>query len=231
MSIKKDFFAPLALGLGATRRAAVLLLVMMLTMTAQTAWAQGPWQPGQVPSGSCGDGLTWELNDNTLTICGWGAMYDYTPDMNNPAPWSIYTERINKVVIENDVTSIGDYAFFECSFLGSVTFAKGSQLKSIGEYAFGTTSMTSIEVPASVMSIGDYAFNYTDLTSIEIPAGVTSIGAWAFSHCIKLGSVTFAEGSQLESIGDNAFYNTALTSIEIPASVTSIGEDVFQNCI
>ena len=39
MSIKKDFFAPLALGLGATRRAAMTLLVMMLTMT-QAAWAQ-----------------------------------------------------------------------------------------------------------------------------------------------------------------------------------------------
>ena len=40
MSIKKDIFAPLASGLGATRRAAMLLLVMMLTMTAQTAWAE-----------------------------------------------------------------------------------------------------------------------------------------------------------------------------------------------
>ena len=78
---KKNFFAPLALGLGATRRAAVLLLVMMLTTA--TAWAQGPgqpWepepgQPGQEPFGQCGDNLTWELTYNTSPsavrgICG-----------------------------------------------------------------------------------------------------------------------------------------------------------------
>ena len=225
MSIKKNFFAPLALGLGATRRAAVLLLVMMLTAT--TAWAQGP---GQVASGSCGDNLTWELMGNTLTISGSGAMYDY--DFNsNPAPWSSYAEQIYEVVIENGVTSIGVDAFSECHALGSVTFAEDSQLESIGESAFSFTAMTSIEIPASVTSIGNYAFYSTNLTSIEIPASVTSIGANAFSECHALGSVTFAEGSQLESIGNNAFQNCYnLTSITIPASVTSIGSNVFQNC-
>jgi len=220
---KKDIFAPLALGLGATRRAAVLLLVMMLTTV--TAWAQ---------SGSCGYNVTWELTqheyDNfyTLTISGSGAMYDYGYVMNL-APWS-YAEQINEVVIENGVTSIGAYAFSHCNVLESVTFAEGSQLESIGECAFSNTALTSVEIPASVTSIGNYAFYTTRLTSVEIPASVTSIGVEAFLSCDKLESVTFAEVSQLTSIGDRAFSNTALTSIEIPASVTSIGEDVFQDC-
>ena len=217
MSIKKNFFVPLAKGLGATRRAAMLLLVMMLTMTAQTAWAQEPWgppEPGQETSGSCGYNLTWKLTqhdyDNfyTLTIRGEGAMNDYNPDMN-PTPWNSYAEQINEVVIEKDVTSIGVWAFSRCTNLESVTFAEGSQLESIGEDAF----------------------NSTVLSSIEIPASVTSIGMCAFQYCYRLGAVTFAEDSQLESIGDEAFSGCDyLTSITIPASVTSIGDGAFQNC-
>ena len=228
MSIKKNFFALSASGLGATRRAAMLLLVMMLTM-AQTAWAQG-----QVASGSCGDNVTWSLTgaypNYTLTISGSGAMYDYDLEVN-PTPWSSYADQINEVVIGNGVTSIGNFAFsktamtsieisasvtsigvsafFECESLTSVTFAEGSRLE----------------------SIGDDAFDNTGLTSIEIPASVTSIGEGAFIYCQDLTSVTFAEGSQLESIGNNAFQQCSnLTSITIPASVTSIGSNVFQNC-
>ena len=91
--------------------------------------------------------------------------------------------------------------------------------------------INEVVIGNGVTSIGKYAFYGTRLTSIEIPAGVTSIGKYAFSSCDYLGSVTFAEGSQLTSIGNSAFqgcYN--LTSITIPASVTSIGSDVFANC-
>ncbi len=152
---KKNFFAPWAKGLGATRRAAVLLLVMLLTM-AQTAWAQ---------SGSCGDNLTWELNYNTLTISGSGAMYDYGPGMN---PWNSYASDIQTVVIGDGVMSIGNNAFSE-------------------------TAMTSVEIPASVWSIGVGAFSdCTGLTSIEIPSGVTSIGEYVFQDCYNLASMAVA---------------------------------------
>ena len=119
---KNDIFAPLALGLGATRRAAMLLLVMLLTTA--TAWAQDPGQPWQ-----CGDNLTWELTGSTLTISGEGAMYDYNPGMN---PWNSYASDIQTVVIGDGVMRIGNNAFYECTSLTSVTFAEGSQLTSIG---------------------------------------------------------------------------------------------------
>ena len=196
MSIKKNFFVPLASGLGATRRAAMLLLVMMLTTA--TAWADD--------SGYCGTYVTYSYFElsHTLIIRGTGAMYDY--DDPSVLPWYSYADQIQKVVIENGVTSIGNYTFY-CSSLGSIT------------------------IPASVTSIGERAFYGAGLTSVEIPASVTSIGEYAFSECTNLGSVTFAEGSRLKSIGANAFSDCDyLTSITIPASVTSIGEDVFQNC-
>ncbi|WP_294743949.1 leucine-rich repeat domain-containing protein [uncultured Prevotella sp.] len=223
MSIKKNFFAPLSSGLGATRRAAMLLLVMMLTAT--TAWAQ---------SGQCGDNVRWALTGEstnyTLTISGTGAMADY----NDPAerPWYDNAADISNVVIENGVTSIGAYAFAECQGLTSVTIP--GSVTSIGECAFiGCQYLTSITFAegSQLESIGESAFSSSLLTSIEIPAGVTSIGEAAFFSCDGLTSVSFAEGSQLESIGDNAFRLCSnLTSITIPASVTSIGSYVFQNC-
>lgn len=144
---------------------------------------------------------------------------------------------LKEITIPAQVISIGFYAFAGDSNivmnLSKVTFEKGSQLTSIGSYAFQYCgSLTSIEIPASVTSIGFYAFyDCTSLTSIEIPASVTSIGDGAFYNCDSLTSVTFAENSQLTSIGYRAFrYCRSLASIEIPASVTSIGREAFSQC-
>ena len=160
MSIKKNFLAPLALGLGATRRAAMLLLVMMLTTA--TAWAQ-------IESGSCGDNLTWRLTARTLTIRGTGAMYDYNHNMK-PAPWNDYADQIHEVVIEDGVTSIGAFAFYGCTGLASIDFP--ASVTSIGERAFYGTDLTSVEIPASVTSIGEYAFSEcTNLGSVTFAEG------------------------------------------------------------
>ena len=103
------------------------------------------------------------------------------------------------------LTSIGDYAFYEC------------------------TGLTSVSIPASVTSIGDYAFRECSaLISVSIPNAVTSIGDWAFGLCTGLTSVTIP--NTVTSIGIYAFYATSLTSITIPNSVTSIGNSAFQNC-
>ena len=91
-----------------------------------------------------------------------------------------------------------------------------------------------VVIENGVTNIGNYAFSECHaLGSVTFADGsqLKSIGNYAFSSCNKLESVTFAEDSQLESIGDYAFQRcTNLTSITIPASVTSIGSYVFQNC-
>jgi hypothetical protein len=155
-----------------------------------------------------------------------------------------------------NVVYIGDNAFDMCGNLETVTFAEGSRLETIGDYAFYETGITSITIPAGVTSIGDFAFGFcesletvtfaegsrletigvgafegcTSLTNITIPVGVTSIGNGAFESCGNLKTVTFAEGSLLETIGNNAFESTGITSITIPASVTSIGDSAFADC-
>ena len=109
------------------------------------------------------------------------------------------------ITIPSSVTSIGSDAFYNCASLTSVTFESGSQLTSIGNYAFG----------------------HTGLTSITIPSSVTSIGNEAFMYCDDLRNVIFESGSQLTSIGENAFYASPIASITIPSSVTSIGSNAF----
>ena len=131
--------------------------------------------------------------------------------------------------IPNSVTSIGDWAFYECSSLKNITIP--NSVTSIGSDAFyNCSSLTSITIPEGVTSIGDYTFfNCSSLTSIIIPESVKSIGGNAFDRCRSLTSITIPDS--VTSIGSDAFYNcSSLTSITIPDSVTSIGDRVFSSC-
>ena len=124
---------------------------------------------------------------------------------------------------------IGDYVFYNCSGLTSITIP--NSVTSIGGYAFsGCSGLTSIEIPNSITSIGDYAFyNCTGLTSITIPNSVKSIGGSAFRDCAGLTSITIP--NSVTSIGNYAFDGCkGLTSITIPNSITSIGDCAFYYC-
>jgi hypothetical protein len=106
----------------------------------------------------------------------------------------------------------------------------GLPVTGIRNYAFDSTSITSVIIPGSVTSIGNSAFSSCyNLTSVTIPDSVTSIGNRAFSGCESLTSVTIS--TSVTSIGDSTFYNCeSLTSITIPAGVTSIGSYAFAYC-
>lgn len=161
-----------------------------------------------IASGECGkngDNLTWVLTgDGTLTISGSGEMENYTD--SSVAPWYSNRTKILSAVVEPGVESVGNYAFYSCLKLASVSLPGG--VKSIGESAFQDCAK---------------------LTAVEIPEGVTSIGSSAFSGCSGLTSVTIPDG--VTSIGGNAFwYCSSLSSVTIPESVTSIGSAAFQAC-
>ena len=136
---------------------------------------------------------------------------------------------LTSITIPDSVTEIGDYAFSKCTSLTSVTIGNG--VNSIGRSAFSNcSSLTSVTIPDGVTEIGYYTFyNCTSLTSITIPDSVTSIGSHAFRGCSSLTSVTIPDS--VTQIGQSAFYEcSSLTSITIPDSVTSIGWCSFSDC-
>ena len=196
---------------------AVLMIASLLPATALAAYV--------VTSGTCGAEVTWTLDsEGVLTISGSGDMDD------SKIVQSDYRSLVKSAVIAEGVTSIGEFAFYKCGSLTSVTIP--DSVTSIGAWAFNEcTSLTSVTIPDSVTSIGEYAFyKCTSLTSVMIPDSVTSIGVGAFSNCTSLTSVTIP--NSVTSIGRSAFFLcTSLTSVTIPDSVTSIGDSAFFDCI
>ena len=156
-------------------------------------------------SGTCGDNLTWTLDTETgeLVISGEGDMYDWAH--YSSVPWYSDHSYIKTIIIGDSVTSICNYAFYDCD------------------------NLTSIEIPNSVTSIGDSAFlDCSGLTSVTIGNGVTSIGDAAFYSCDNLASIDIPDS--VLSIGNSAFeYCSGLTSITIGNGVTSIGRRAFDD--
>ena len=203
----------------------------------------------KIVSGKCGENLTWTFDqNNTLTIYGTGAMWDYN---DSSSPFHFGGTGVKSVVIQNGVTSIGDYAFSDCYSLTKITIP--DSVTSIGDYAFcdcwnlseivipnsvtnigrctfeDCGSLTSVTIGDSVTSIGSCAFIYChSLTSITIPNSVTSIESGAFYGCVSLTSITIP--NSVTSISGYAFFDCGLTSITIPDSVTSIEIGAFSNC-
>ncbi|MDE6553880.1 MAG: leucine-rich repeat domain-containing protein, partial [Muribaculaceae bacterium] len=161
-------------------------------------------------------------------------------------------DEVTELVIPESVTSIGAYAFYNCSGLKSVVI--GNSVKTIGKSAFyGCSGLTSVEIGNSVEWIGNQAFyecsslesvvignsvetigdkafyNCSSLTSLEIPNSVTTIDRYAFEKCRSLTSVVL--GNSVEGIGDQAFAECrGLTSLVIPNSVKTIGKKAFYSC-
>ena len=175
-------------------------------------------------------------------------------DTNNPNYSSVDGVLFNKdqtIIIQCPISKTGKYTL-------------PSSVTSIGSYAFSNCSvLTSVIIPLSVTSIKEWAFsNCSRLTSVTIPSSVTSIEGWAFNICSALinvdvnnlnyssiDGVLFDEEqtlliqcptsktenymipSSVTSIGSYAFnYCIGLKNVTIPSSVTSIGNEAFYRC-
>lgn len=174
-----------------------------------------------IKEGDCGKkggNVKWKVKKNgsyhTLIISGTGKMKDYSGwgcNSNERAPWLRYgwMDKINKVIIENGVTRIGNWAFtadsrYSKNNIKSINIA--NSVTSIGKGSLSTLSCKNIKIPNSVRTIESNAFEYSLISSITMSNKIAFIGDYAFSGCIKL------------------------TKITIPGSVKSIGDDIFFNC-
>ena len=167
--------------------------------------------------------VTFEKESQLKTISG---------GYSNPNYYGVFSDctALTSIKIPASVKTIEEAAFKGCSSLATVTFEKGSQLKTIRS--------ADSYYPHTYYG----AFSFCPITSIEIPASVETIEAAAFKGCSSLATVTFEKGSQLKTIsgdystGSTSNYSgvfsdcTALKSIEIPASVETIEVVAFKGC-
>lgn len=218
---------------------AILAVALFFTLLPVSALAEGSTHTGTNHTSSRSldenskddQGLTYTLHaDHTATVASYD---DSTPDgvidipdtvTSGGQPYTVTAiggyafnpsqkiTNVSSVFIPATVTSIGGFAFRCCKSLATVTFAEGSQLKSIGGSAFSGTNpahprFKEIKIPDSVETIGNRAFhNCQDLESITLPASLETIENRAFSSCRNL------------------------SEIRLPTSLKAIQSSVFDGC-
>lgn len=241
---------------------AILAVVLFFTLLPVSALAEGGGSTGvsHVATRSLNtdnkddQGLMYILNaDHTATV----ANYDnHTPDGVIDIPDTVisdgqtytvtaigvsafgsFSTRINvsSVFIPATVRSIGSHAFIYCNALTTVTFAEGSQLKSIGSNAFWGSEhlypkFKEIKIPDSVETIGNGAFRHCqNLERITLPSALQTLSNGTFYGCAALSEVTFP--ASLKTIEKSAFgYCRNLSEVKLPASLTTIQSYVFNGC-
>jgi len=183
-------------------------------------------------NGKCGDNVEWSLTDTgtlskTLTISGRGEMYDY---YSPKAPWYDDREYITKIVIEEGVTSVGEFAFQDLKQATSVTFP-ATTLTLLGRAAFlNCYRLNGVTIPSSVSTIEMQCFeDCQGLAEIKIPDKVTVLENSVFWGCNSLKKVVFPKNLQSIKLGSFS-YCSSLESLEFPDSLTSIGDTAFEGC-
>lgn len=162
-------------------------------------------------------------------VIGGGIYFDSTTGTVTKADKEVTIASLPNAIDGVVIKNIGDFAFWGCEELTSVTIPSG--VVYIGDRAFSSCSkLTSVIIPSSVTTIGTSAFfECTSLNYVEIPKSVTSIGFSAFSNCTSLTNITIP--SSITSISSSLFSGcTGLKSITIPKTVTKIEYEAFNNC-
>ena len=186
---------------------AILLTVIMLATNAPL----GAFAASPETSGVTGD-CTWKLDGTVLTISGNGEMANY---YYQEAPWDA---NIESVIIESGVTSIGNYAFYQCGNLAEISMP--DTLLTIGKNAFSfCDNLTTLNLPNSINKIDSFAFHFCKkLTRVTFPSGMVEFGNdifeysdLAYGYCSENSSaaeyleannydIVYSDGSDLESI-------------------------------
>ncbi len=195
--------------------------------------------------------LTYTAKDGAITITG----YDLNiGDLIIPrtieglpvtaiGAWA-FKDRVDltSVTIPDSVSSIGEFAFFQCTGLKAFIADKANPtFSSVDGILFNKLQTTLIQypigrvdfsdaIPKSVTTLGDRAFQFcTGLTNVTIPNSVTTIGLAAFLSCTSLTSLTIPDS--VTTLGNGAFLScTSLASVTIPGSVAAIGDYPFGHC-
>ena len=198
-----------------------------------------------INSGTCGENAKWTYYaDKTLVISGSGPMKSYTYDWReyiSTAPWMAYRSRIKKIVVEDGITSIGDYAFKECGYglPGQCTALEeiviGNDVEEIGKEAFNSCNPITVEpiqsvfMGAGVKRIAEDAFRTTGrIKKVEIP----SLENWMQIDFANEASTPMWGGAFPRDNEEVAFYvgGVRTKNVIIPEGITEIKDYTFWNC-
>lgn len=172
-------------------------------------------------------GFTGELRVHISDVAAWCRM-DFGRWHEQLAPTIhllLDDEEITELRVPEGITDIKDYAFCCCKGLEGVVLPES--VTRIGECAFQSCSLTSINLPSALSYMGRNAFERCDLlAAIDVPEGISVLRACTFYNCCSLMSVSFSEN--LVEMEDSVFWMCSrLDSVEIPRSVKRMGRGVF----
>ena len=193
------------------------------------------------PTGQCGDNVYWDFDSATgeLVISGNGPMYDFE-SLSSP----FYEESdIKKVVIEENVTTVGDFAFRYCKEISDLTL--GNSIVCIGDHSFACCdALINVDIPDSVTTIKELAFfNSKNLSSVKIGKEVAVIEFNVFAFCYRLAEFSVHKDNANYSTDENGvLFNkdktvlikfpegSSLEHYKIPDGVTTIDHVAFLVC-
>lgn len=185
------------------------------------------------------DGVLTNAAKDTIVYCPTArrGVYEIPSEITQIGNRAFYNcVYLTEIVVHNNMTSIGERAFYNCSNVIRVTF-KGRAMEelTVGKYAFASNSKlkeVTFADGSQVVSLGDYAFSgCTVLKNFTFPATMTSVGQYAFQGCSGLVSVAFAPDCQDITFGNKVFMNCkSLTSINLPATITTLPLGAFEGC-
>ncbi len=212
--------------------AVVLLICTIVVFSGISAFAAEA-------KGNAGDAVTWQYDktEKTLRFQGNGAIKNYAE--NEVSPWKEYMAETEKIIIDEGVTAIGNYAFAMGEKVKEISLPQS--LGSIGDGAFGWCSaLTDVKLPKDLKTIGDSAFVWCDnLKSVMLPENVEKIAGNAFSWSSKLVEFVVAEGNENYTAQNGILYSKDMSSLVaypsglsqtgflVPEMVKTIGDSAF----
>lgn len=195
-----------------------------------------------IPANACGPNATWAFDSETgiLRISGYGQMTDFS---YHGLPWESIVNEIKSVVIEPGITSIGNYAFNNCSNLIDISIPEG--IETIGLNAFADcVNLTRVTLPKSLSQVGEGAFyccnslqevNISDLSAwcrIDFPGHAANPAH--ITHKLLLNGKEITDLVVPEDIchlGSYTFQGCSnIKSIILSDRLSSIGEGAFSSC-
>lgn len=165
-------------------------------------------------TGTCGESLSWSLDENgQLTVSGTGDMYDF---YSSDPGWHDYIWHIQKVVIGENVKTVGAFAFHHSFNLTEVSIL-GSAILAEGAFSY-CTALEQVDMPKVTVLSDNVFYSCSALTAVNLPASLLQIGSQVFYDCVSLQELTVDPKNAYYCARDNVLFNKDMTHLYFAAS-------------